>query len=74
MKEALNRLIVQVLANAKIGDPLEHKEEALVPLILCKRSSIHLYLGYGVSTTWLSILYQFWLTLLHDVSMCFIDS
>ena len=33
LKEALNRLVLQVLANAKIRDPLEHQKEALVHLI-----------------------------------------
>jgi hypothetical protein len=33
LKEALNRLVLQVLANAKIRDPLEHQKEALVYLI-----------------------------------------
>ena len=34
MKDTLNGLDVQVLAKTKIGDPLEHKEEALLYLIL----------------------------------------
>jgi hypothetical protein len=33
LKEPLNRLVLQVLANAEIRDPLEHQKEALIHLI-----------------------------------------
>jgi hypothetical protein len=33
LKEALNGLVLQVLAKVEIKDPLEHQEEALVHLI-----------------------------------------
>jgi hypothetical protein len=33
LKEALNRLVLQVLANAEIRDPLEHQKKALVHVI-----------------------------------------
>jgi hypothetical protein len=33
LKEVLNRLVLQVSANAEIRDPLEHQEEALAHLI-----------------------------------------
>jgi len=37
LKEALNGLVVQVSAKAKIRDPLEHKKEALIHLILVQK-------------------------------------
>lgn len=33
LKEALNRLVVQVSAKVELKDPLEHQEEAIVYLI-----------------------------------------
>jgi hypothetical protein len=33
LKEALNGLVLQVLAKVEIKDPLEHQKEALVHLI-----------------------------------------
>ena len=50
---------MQVSAKVELGDPLEHQEEALVHLILCKRGPIHPYFGHKVSTTRLSFLYHF---------------
>jgi hypothetical protein len=33
LKEALNELVVQVLTNTELEDPVEHQEKALIHLI-----------------------------------------
>jgi hypothetical protein len=39
LKEVLNRLVLQVSANAEIRGPLEHREEALAHLIILQEGS-----------------------------------
>jgi hypothetical protein len=65
---------VQVLAKIELRDHLEHQKEVLVHLIHVQDRPIHTYMGHEVSTTRLSILYQFQPSLFYDVSMCFVDS
>jgi len=50
LKEALNGLVVQVLARAELGDLLKHQKNVLVYLIHVQEGLDHSYLSHEVST------------------------